>query len=92
MWDGEGDEGPAFSIHASMLFADLRREMADPQRGAWLTGKIHIPRTGEATFSFDWMTKPTWGDLGEFEDDFYLDDLRAFPRTPENIPDWYPKP
>jgi hypothetical protein len=70
----------------------LREAMVDPERGAWLTAEIAVPRTGEATFSYDWMTQPDWPNLGgEFEDALYREDLEKFPRTTENIPDWYPR-
>ncbi len=73
--------------------SELREFMADPQRGAWLMADIVVPRIGEATFSFDWMTKPDWRAVsGEFDDALYIEDLKKFPRTPENIPDWYPTP
>jgi serine/threonine-protein kinase len=73
--------------------SDLRELMADPHRGAWLMADIVVPRVGEATFSYDWMTKPDWpGTSGEFDEAHYLEDLEEFPRTPENVPDWYPTP
>lgn len=78
----------------SALFGQLRELMADPQRGAWLMADIYVPRVGEATFSYDWMTKPDWpgtgGSFSDHDDHCYLEDLAKFPRTPENIPDWYP--
>jgi sugar lactone lactonase YvrE len=76
---------------ATDKLSDLRELMADPQRGAWLIADITVPRTGDATFRYDWMSKPDWPALGgDFDETRYLDDLAAFPRTPDNIPDWYP--
>ncbi|WP_255457992.1 MULTISPECIES: hypothetical protein [unclassified Mycolicibacterium] len=37
----------------------IREVTADPQRGAWLTAQVTIPKTGTATFTYDWMTQPT---------------------------------
>jgi hypothetical protein len=75
-----------------MDMGTLRESMVDPQRGAWLTLDITVPRTGKPTFAYDWMTKPGWPSThGEFDHALYLDDLAAFPRTPENIPGWYPQ-
>jgi sugar lactone lactonase YvrE len=81
----------------SGLVGELRKLMADPQQGAWLMADFVVPRSGEATFSYDWMSKPDWpGTSGTFSGDYddvgYLDDLTAFPRAPEHIPDWYPSP
>jgi sugar lactone lactonase YvrE len=71
----------------------LRETMADPQRGAWLMADITVPRRGSATFTYDWMSKPDWPGLGgDFDERAYLDDLAAFPRAAENIPEWYPDP
>lgn len=71
-------------------FTALRHAMADPERGAWLSATAHISRSGEADFSYDWMSKPDWGaDLGP-DDALYLEELRKYPRAPEFIPYWYP--
>jgi hypothetical protein len=78
-------------LEVSMELRKLRETMADPERGAWLTANVVIPRSGKATFSYDWMSKPDWGPVGGIDDVLYLDDLKKFPRTPENIPDWYPR-
>lgn len=78
-------------LEVSMQVMKLREVMAGPERGAWLTAKIIIPRTGKATFTYDWMSKPDWGPVGGIDDVLYLDDLKKFPRTPENIPGWYPR-
>jgi hypothetical protein len=51
----------------------------------------HRSARGKATFAYDWMRKPDWPTTeGEFYEPLYLDDLQRFPRTPENIPEWYP--
>jgi sugar lactone lactonase YvrE len=77
----------------SWKLVDLRESMADPRRRAWLMLDIFVPRIGKATFSYDWMTKPDWEAVsGVFDDALYLEDLKKFPRTPENVPDWYPNP
>ncbi|MET4427365.1 hypothetical protein [Mycolicibacterium sp. 624] len=73
------------------MFA-IREATADPQRGAWLTAQVTIPRTGTAAFTYDWMKQPAWEGIDGLAQALYLDDLKAFPRTPENIPGWYPKP
>jgi hypothetical protein len=79
-------------VFVSGAIRELREAMVDPERGAWLTAEITVPRTGEPTFAYDWMTKPDWPSLGgEFDDALYRDDLEKFPRTPENVPDWYPR-
>jgi DNA-binding beta-propeller fold protein YncE len=81
---------------AVLKMRDLRRAMADPQRGAWLMADVVVPRNAQATFSYDWMSKPDWpatgGTFSDYDDVGYLDDLTAFPRAPEHIPDWYPSP
>jgi len=81
---------------AVVKMRDLRRAMADPQRGAWLMADVVVPRNGEATFDYDWMGKPDWsatgGTFSNSDDAGYLQDLAQFPRSPENIPDWYPTP
>lgn len=89
-WDSSAP-GPKGSARASMAMFAIREATADPERGAWLTAHVTIPRTGTATFTYDWMTQPAWEAIGGLADALYLDDLKAFPRTPENIPDWYPK-
>ena len=89
-WDIDAP-GPDDPQELVLLLMDLRKAMADPEMGAWLTAKIVIPRVGDAHFSYDWMTKPSWDAIGgELDDPLYQDDLAEFPRTPENIPGWYP--
>lgn len=90
-WDGSAP-GPKIKARASMALEAIREATADPQRGAWLTAQVTIPKTGTATFTYDWMTQPTCETIGGLDNALYLDDLKAFPRTPENIPDWYPTP
>ncbi|MGA5540624.1 hypothetical protein ACPCIR_02115 [Mycobacterium sp. NPDC051198] len=90
-WDSSAP-GPKIKARGSMALEAIREATADPQRGAWLTAQVTIPKTGTATFTYDWMTQPTWAAIGGLDNALYLDDLKAFPRTPENIPDWYPKP
>jgi hypothetical protein len=85
--------GPVFlPVFVAAEIDQLREAMVDPERGAWLMSDITVPRTGEASFAYDWMARPDWPSLGgEFDDALYLDDLKRYPRTPENIPDWYPR-
>jgi hypothetical protein len=84
--------GPVWlPIEVTMALQGLRESMVHPERGAWLMLDITVPRTGKATFAYDWMSKPDWPTTeGEFYQPLYLDDLQRFPSTPENIPEWYP--
>ena len=90
-WDSSA-RGPKIGLRASKAMRAIREAAADPQRGAWLTAEVTIPRTGAATFAYDWMKQPAWKAIDGLDDALYFDDLKAFPRTPENIPDWYPRP
>jgi hypothetical protein len=90
-WDSSA-RGPKIGARGSMAMRAVREATADPRRGAWLTAQVTIPRTGTATFTYDWMKQPAWEGIDGLAHALYLDDLKAFPRTPENIPGWYPKP
>ncbi|MUL88556.1 hypothetical protein FZI95_20540 [Mycobacterium sp. CBMA247] len=57
-WDSDA-RGPRISMQAGMSMEAIREVTADPQRGAWLTAQVTIPKTGTATFTYDWMTQPT---------------------------------
>jgi hypothetical protein len=89
-WDSSA-RGPKISARATMAMDAIREATADPQRGAWLTAEVRIPRTGTATFAYDWMKQPAWEAIDGLDEALYFDDLKAFPRTPENIPEWYPR-
>ncbi len=70
---------------------ELREAMVDSIRGAWFTMTAHIPRRGEPEFSYDWISKPNWGFDEDVATGCYLDDLRKYPRSPEYIPEWFPR-
>jgi hypothetical protein len=66
---------------------DLRRATATPGGGAWYTADITVVRGGEVSARYDYDNQPDLHDP-EPSSQTYVDDLREFPRTDENTPDW----
>ncbi|GLW91435.1 hypothetical protein [Actinokineospora globicatena] len=67
--------------------ARLRAGMYRPGRGTWIGGVYEIEPPGTFTCEFDPDVEPTWRrvppPIG------FVDELRAFPRSEEFIPDWF---
>lgn len=81
------------SADCSELLTRLRAQMRHPERGAWFTARIHLTRLAGATeweprvtTEFDHDSEPEWeSPVGPA---VYREDLAAFPRSPEHVPEW----
>ncbi|WP_020577829.1 immunity protein YezG family protein [Actinopolymorpha alba] len=71
------------------LFLDLRDATYEPGKGAWYTAEFVVDGDGRFSIDFDYDNRPAV--VSATEDD-YFDDLEKYPRAPELIPDWYPRP
>lgn len=71
------------------VMKELRHEMAQQGRGAWLSTVMAVDRNGHMNCSFNYDERPTW--LAPVEDEAYVEDLKNYPRPPEGIPAWYPR-
>lgn len=67
-------------------FEELRREMYQPGKGAWLTAQLTITSDGHFATDFDYDNQPAWS--LEVDESVYQDDLSVFPRDRENTPGW----
>jgi len=67
----------------------LRAEMASPGKGAWLSTHVTVERSGDYNFSYNYDERPQWRFAPT--DEAYIDDLQQYPRSPQSIPDWYPR-
>ncbi|WP_020575637.1 immunity protein YezG family protein [Actinopolymorpha alba] len=73
-----------------LLFEELREVTYEPGKGAWFTATFRMDATGRFSVDFDYDSKP---DLRpEPLDETWLDDLEQYPRDPELIPAWMPRP
>lgn len=83
--------------------ARLRQEQATPVTGAWLSCHVSVTPAGEITSTASWNDRPYWNASGLRmvpdpqeappaspvpSDEQWLADLRTFPRSAENIPEW----
>lgn len=71
------------------MLKQLRAEMADSGKGAWLSTHITVERSGRYDFSYNYDERPQWRFAPT--DEAYIEDLRRYPRSPESIPSWYPR-
>ncbi|PWV48552.1 hypothetical protein [Nocardiopsis sp. L17-MgMaSL7] len=64
----------------------LRAGMYQEGKGTWFSMKYVITRPSSYTVEFNYDDRPTY----QFapEPDLYVEDLKRFPRDPENIPEW----
>ncbi|MET9271545.1 immunity protein YezG family protein [Kribbella sp. NPDC003557] len=67
-------------------FEELRREMYQPGKGAWLTAKLTVTSTGHFATDFDYDNRPAWSI--PVDEGIYAEDLSTFPRDPEHVPAW----
>jgi hypothetical protein len=67
-------------------FEQLRREMYQPTKGAWLTAKLSITSDGHFATDFDYDTEPDWSIA--VDESIYPEDLSVFPRDEAHTPGW----
>lgn len=65
---------------------DLRQEMYEEDRGAWLSARFVLHREAEPEVSFNYNENPHWSP--ELHPMMFVRDLEAFPRADEQVPDW----
>ncbi|MGX9297545.1 hypothetical protein [Tsukamurella paurometabola] len=68
---------------------ELRTEMATPS-GPWFTCTLSLTPSGEFGYNFDYDTEPKWDGGPRPSDDEYERDLQEFPRSQEDVPEWFP--
>ncbi|GAA1576063.1 hypothetical protein GCM10009804_36000 [Kribbella hippodromi] len=67
-------------------FEELRRQMYQPGKGAWLTARVTVSATGHFATDFDYDRPPAWS--LPVDPAIYQADLAEFPRDPEHTPEW----
>lgn len=67
------------------LFARLRSGMYREQRGTWFNARYQLDAPASYNLEYD-RDEPQWNMLPPTQ--AYSDELRMFPRTDENIPEW----
>lgn len=86
----EYENGESERISAPMAILSmgdrLRAGMYKEGKGTWFSMKYVITRPSSYTVEFNYDDRPTY----QFapEPDLYVEDLKRFPRDPENIPEW----
>lgn len=58
----------------------------NPSRGAFYSLTLDIDRDNPYKLHIDYKNKPTFSIMTP--DSFFMEDIRLFPRTKSNIPDW----
>lgn len=65
---------------------ELREQMYEEDRGAWLSARFVLHREAEPEVTFNYDENPQWSpDLHPM---MFVRDLEAFPRADEHVPDW----
>lgn len=72
---------------AAVLFANLRKGMHQPGRGTWYSLELVIDPPATYSVKYNWDEQPPFR-TAPTPEDFSLD-LKYFPRTDENIPEWF---
>ncbi|MEC3913308.1 immunity protein YezG family protein [Nocardia sp. CDC160] len=67
-------------------FQTLRDEMYEPDKGAWLSARFILRRTGDSEVSFNYDEDPNW--TPELHPMMFVRDLEAYPRADGHIPPW----
>jgi hypothetical protein len=67
-------------------FDELRRQMYQPGKGAWLTARVTVTAAGHFATDFDYDHEPAWSI--PVDTAIYAADLAEFPRDAEHTPEW----
>ncbi|KAA2247666.1 hypothetical protein F0L68_40100 [Solihabitans fulvus] len=70
------------------LLARLRKGMYGEGLGTWFSARYGIDAPDTFTIDYNWRNEPVWAPAPP-PAEAYTDELRRFPRTDENIPDWF---
>jgi hypothetical protein len=70
----------------SELFRELRAVSANPVTGTWLTAVFEMKHPEAYKATFNGVEQPDFRTPPPAE--AFTEELRLFPRSPENIPDW----
>ncbi|MEV5867932.1 hypothetical protein [Streptomyces tendae] len=85
MCDGSKEGGTA-PVAVFDAMDDLRHAMHEPGKGTWFTAVITADGSLRYRTTFEYDSEPDF--VPQINAGSYLDDIRHFPRTEENIPDW----
>lgn len=69
------------------LFWKLRAGMAGQETGTWISSLFRIQQPGTYEVKFNREVEPRWAANPPAAE--FARELEMFPRTPENIPDWF---
>ncbi|WP_043347498.1 TNT domain-containing protein [Beutenbergia cavernae] len=84
---------------AVTALGQLRREMAEPEKGTWLSTTLTLARDGRTSITFNYDERPYWNSPGPTmaqapagepipTDEQWDADLRYYPREPSLVPPW----
>ncbi|MFE3222518.1 hypothetical protein [Nocardia sp. NPDC059228] len=65
---------------------ELRDQMYEPDKGAWLSARFVLHRTGDPEISFNYNEDPNW--TPALHPVMFVRDLEAYPRADGYIPPW----
>lgn len=97
--DGGGRDSVPLGRPVAEPWAEMRRVMADPQKGTWFSSEMFVEPTGSFRFTFDYERRPYRGTSDLFSppqskslvlptDDAWRDDFAVYPRRAEFTPPW----
>ncbi|NYI88475.1 hypothetical protein HNR02_001798 [Amycolatopsis endophytica] len=85
---GSGRGYPA-SAGLTEVFGELRAAMYEPGKGAWLHARYALHPSGEFDIDVSTTTRPGWRTPPDDLIAALEIELKAFPREPEHLPDWW---
>ncbi|GAA3804688.1 TNT domain-containing protein [Amycolatopsis tucumanensis] len=85
---GSGRTFPA-SAELAEVFAELREAMYEPGVGAWLQARYALHPSGEFDLDVSTTSQPWWRTPPDHLSAALEAELKAFPRDPEHLPDWW---
>lgn len=68
---------------------ELRRIMANPASGAWLSMRAVVQRNGEIEAEFNYDVEPVWTEPVRPDPAMWAQELQFHPRNPERVPAWW---
>lgn len=79
---------PKLPSDVVFAFSDLRKAMATPNHGTWLSAIVTVRKDDVADFEFNYDQQPNWN--VEVAPEIYLEDLDLYPRPADEVPSWHP--
>lgn len=79
---------PMFQVNLTSAILNLKKMMHDSEYGVWISFNIKFGINGSYYFLFNYEDSLDTV-VGTYDPQVYKDELKQWPRTSDNVPDWW---